>query len=80
MKLMAVDSGGASPVDTVAGGRALIFMGQADARRRRVGLQVNRLPASVIQQHPDQVRAHVNQAATGRVDEVFPGAGGFALR
>ncbi len=50
-------------------------MGQADARRRRVGLQVNRLLASVLQHHPDQVRAHVMQAAIGRADEVFPGDG-----
>jgi len=80
MKRMAVDSGGASPVDTVAGGSALILMDQVDARRRRVGLQVNRLLASVPDNHPDQVRAHVMQAATGRVDEVFPRVGGFALR
>jgi len=59
----------------VAGGRARILMGQADARRRRVSLQVNRLLASVPDNHPDRVRAHVMQAATGRVDEVFPGAG-----
>lgn len=35
---------------TVAVGRALILMGQTDARRRRVGLQVNRPLARALQQ------------------------------